>query len=614
MNIKLSRRGALLGASAIGATTLLASCGLLAGDQTDALKALIEKISNDILKDSPETCTSLVIPSAQVGGPYVGRVSDRSKTAETARNAMVAGWIGELEKISPRNLKGTDVLSHAIALTSAKYSHDAAKFGFGDAGYGSPNPYIVSQLTGAYVGFPDFMASQHEIKTGADADGWLARLEGFAKQISDETARMVEDASKGVVPPDFIIETALKQLNTFKSTPVEESVLVTTLVSKANEAKLDGGALGTAAKTIMSEKIVPAYTNLISELEKLKANSTADAGVWKLPQGADYYKTALAYWTTTGKSPDEIHELGKSIGADMTKQMDEGLKSLGHTEGSVGVRMAKLSEDPQYVYPNTDAGKATLLADINKMVEAMQAKLPEAFATLPKAALEVKRVPVYTEAGAPGGYYQQPAPDGSRPGAYYINLRDTAAWPKWSLPTLTYHEGVPGHHDQVALAQEATGLPFLRSKLLWFGAYGEGWALYAETLADEMGAYANDAAGRLGYLQSMAFRAARLVVDTGLHHKRWTRQQAIDYMVEATGDTVDSITTEVERYCVWPGQACSYMIGRVEIMSLREKAKTELGDKFDLKIFHDKVLLEGPMPLAVLTQVIDAWIAERKAA
>ena len=193
-------------------------------------------------------------------------------------------------------------------------------------------------------------------------------------------------------------------------------------------------------------------------------------------------------------------------------------------------------------------------------------------------------------------------------------MRDTAAWPKWSLPTLTYHEGIPGHHDQISLAQEATGLPFLRSKLLWFGAYGEGWALYSETLADEMGAYANDAAGRLGYLQSMAFRAARLVVDTGLHHKRWTRQQAIDYMVEATGDTIDSITTEVERYCVWPGQACSYMIGRVEIMALREKAKTELGDKFDLKIFHDKILLEGPMPLAVLAQVIDEWIAERKAA
>ncbi|KAF0183305.1 MAG: hypothetical protein FD163_2422 [Hyphomonadaceae bacterium] len=614
MNFSISRRKALLGASAIGATTLLASCNLLQGDQTDALKALIDKISNDILKDSPETCTSLVIPPAQVGGPYIGRVSDRSKAAETARNTMVAGWIDELEKINPRNLKGTDVLSHSIALTSAKYSHDAAKFGFGDAGYGSPNPYVISQLTGAYVGFPDFMASQHEIKDQADADGWLSRLEGFAKQISDETSRMVEDVGKGVVPPNFIIETALKQLNTFKSTAVNESVLVTSLISKANAAHLDGAALGARATTIMNEKILPVYGNLIAELEKLKTTSTADAGVWKLPQSADYYKTALAYWTTTAKTPDEIHELGKSIGADMTKQMDEGLKALGHSEGSVGTRMAKLSEDPQYVYPNTDAGKATLLADINKLVVAMQAKLPEAFATLPKAPLEVKRVPVYTEAGAPGGYYQSPAPDGSRPGAYYINLRDTAAWPKWSLPTLTYHEGIPGHHDQISLAQEATGLPFLRSKLLWFGAYGEGWALYSETLADEMGAYANDAAGRLGYLQSMAFRAARLVVDTGLHHKRWTRQQAIDYMVEATGDTVDSITTEVERYCVWPGQACSYMIGRVEIMALREKAKTELGDKFDLKIFHDKILLEGPMPLAVLAQVIDEWIAERKAA
>jgi uncharacterized protein (DUF885 family) len=221
-------------------------------------------------------------------------------------------------------------------------------------------------------------------------------------------------------------------------------------------------------------------------------------------------------------------------------------------------------------------------------------------------------VPAYTEAGAPGGYYQSPAPDGSRPGAYYINLRDTAAWPKWSLPTLTYHEAQPGHHLQVALAQEAEGLPFLRSKMLWFGAYGEGWALYAEQLADELKMYEGDVAGRLGYLQSAAFRAARLVVDTGLHAKKWTKEQAVNFMMEATGDTRDSIVTEVERYCVWPGQATSYMVGKTDIVRLREAAKTALGAKFDLKAFHDKVLLEGPMPLDVLDNVIGTWQAELK--
>jgi uncharacterized protein (DUF885 family) len=293
--------------------------------------------------------------------------------------------------------------------------------------------------------------------------------------------------------------------------------------------------------------------------------------------------------------------------------MDEGLKTLGMTKGSVGERMAALGKDPKYLYPNNDEGKAKLIADLNVQMAKLKTRLPEVFATLAKADCEVKRVPAYTEAGAPGGYYQSPAPDGSRPGAYYINLRDTAAWPKWSLPTLTYHEAQPGHHLQVSLAQEAEGLPFLRSKLLWFGAYGEGWALYAEQLADELGMYEGDAAGRLGYAQSAAFRAARCVVDTGIHAMKWTKEQAVDYMLEATGDTRDSIVTEVERYCVWPGQATSYMVGKTDIVRLRQTAKTALGAKFDIKAFHDKVLLEGPMPLDVLDNVIADWQASVKA-
>jgi uncharacterized protein (DUF885 family) len=306
-------------------------------------------------------------------------------------------------------------------------------------------------------------------------------------------------------------------------------------------------------------------------------------------------------------SPNEIHELGRDLVRSFGSQMDEGLKKLGMTEGSVAERMSALAKDPKYLYANTDAGKEQLLADLNKQMADLKKRLPEVFATLAKADCEVKRVPAYTEAGAPGGYYQSPAPDGSRPGAYYINLRDTAAWPKWSLPTLTYHEAQPGHHLQISLAQEAQGLPFLRSKMLWFGAYGEGWALYAEQLADELGLYENDIAGRLGYAQSAAFRAARLVVDTGLHAKKWTKEQAVDYMLEATGDTRDSIVTEVERYCVWPGQACSYMVGKTNLIRLRTDAKTKLGAKFDIKAFHDQVLLPGPLPLDVLDTVIADW-------
>jgi uncharacterized protein (DUF885 family) len=609
MTINISRRNALIGAGSCTTLALLgsnanAANSLIAGM---GVRTIVDQIANQILRDSPETCTSFAIAPKAVGGPYVGKVSDRSWAAEIKRNSMVKGWISTLERVPTNSLEFTDLLTQKIALSSAKYSQAAAKFGYGEAGYGSPNPYIVSQLTGVYVGFPDFMASQHPVKTKEDAEGWLMRLQGFAKQMKDETLRVEKDALKGVIPPKFILTTALKQLNS--SIADKNPVLVSTLETKAKAAKLDSKTYKTKANAIYTTQILPAYKSLAKLFEKLSKVATDDAGVWKLPNGDEYYKTALAYWTTTNKTPDEVHELGKKLVESLGIEIDAGLKQLGYADGTIAQRMDKLSKDPRYVYANNATGKAKLLADINGMVKDIYAQLPNAFATLPKAGLEVKRVPEYTEAGAPGGYYNSPAPDGSRPGAYYINLRDTAAWPSWSLKTLTYHEGVPGHHHQIALAQEAQGLPFLRSKMLWFGAYGEGWALYSETVADELGMYKNDPAGRIGYLQSMAFRAARCVVDTGLHAKKWTRQQAIDYMHEATGDTIESIATEVERYCVWPGQATCYMVGRVKIMELREKAKMAMGDKFNLKTFHDKVLLEGAMPLDVLESVIDKYIA-----
>ena len=242
----------------------------------------------------------------------------------------------------------------------------------------------------------------------------------------------------------------------------------------------------------------------------------------------------------------------------------------------------------------------------------MQARLPDYFGILPKASVEIRRVPPAIEAGAPGGYYQGPSLDGSRPGAYYINLRDTAEWPKWTLPTLTYHEAIPGHHLQITLSTEAEGIPMIR-KLIGFSAYSEGWGLYAEQLADEMGVYAEDPWGRLGYLQSLLFRATRLVVDSGLHHKKWSREDGIKYMVETLGDQESSVTSEVERYAVWPGQASSYKVGHTEWVRLREEARAELGDRFDIRSFHDTALASGGMPLDVLKTVVGTWVANRKA-
>jgi uncharacterized protein (DUF885 family) len=604
--MKLTRRNTLLGVGSLGAASILWGCARNEAANPE-LKAIIDNITTTMLKDSPETSTSLTVPEVLAGGPYMARVSDMSAAAESQRNTWVAGWISELEKIKPETLNASDKITLGVVLSASRFSAAAAPMGYGTAGYGSPNPYIISQLTGSYLGMPDFLDSQHPVKTKAEADAWIARVEGFAGQMGSEVERVKADAAKGVIPPNFIIDRALGQLRSFLKTPATETVLVAGLVRKAKEAGLDSDALGATCAKIVSEKVLPQYAAQVALMEDLRTKATSDAGVWKLPQGEAYYQAATGYWTTTKMTADEIHNLGVDLVKSLSSEMDGELKKLGMTQGPVGARMSALGKDPKYLYPNTEAGKEQLIADLNVQMAKLKASLPEVFATLAKADCEVKRIPAYTEAGAPGGYYQPPAPDGSRPGAYYINLRDTAAWPKWSLPTLTYHEAQPGHHLQISLAQEAAGLPFLRSKLLWFGAYGEGWALYAEQLADELKMYEGDIAGRLGYLQSMAFRAARLVVDTSLHAKKWTKDQAVNYMLEATGDTRDSIVTEIERYCVWPGQATSYMVGKVDILKLRDGAKAAFGDKFDLKAFHDKVLLEGAMPLDVLGTVIADW-------
>jgi uncharacterized protein (DUF885 family) len=312
-------------------------------------------------------------------------------------------------------------------------------------------------------------------------------------------------------------------------------------------------------------------------------------------------------------SPDEIHNMGLELIAQFHGEMDAILRSQGMTRGSVAQRVQRLSRRPDQLYPNTDAGRAQILADLNAQTRAIEAMMPRAFNTLARAQLEIRRVPPTTEAGAPGGYYQRAALDGSRPGAYYINLRNTHEWPKFTLPTLNYHEGVPGHHWQISIQQESGSIPFIRSAMLGFSAFSEGWGLYAEQLADELGAYADDPLGRLGYLQSATFRASRLVVDTGMHHKRWSREQAIQSMMEATGDQESSITTEIERYCVWPGQACSYMVGRQAINRMRRAAQQQLGAWFDLKNFHDTMLANGAVPLSVLERIMSEWAAARQA-
>ncbi len=437
--------------------------------------------------------------------------------------------------------------------------------------------------------------------------------------LDQESKRIADDAAAGVIPPSFCLRRgedagAINLLRKFAALAPAQTVLVQSLQTRLGEvaeiAASDKTTLTERAEAIVRDEVLPAYQRQIDALNAILPRATADAGAWKLPRGAELYASGLRNYTTTSMSPDEIHQMGLDLVASLNSEMDAGLKAQGMTRGTIAQRIQALSRRPDQIYPSTPAGREQLLAALNAQVAAMSARMPEVCGTLAKAALEIKRVPEYTEAGAPGGYYQSAALDGSRPGAYYINLRDPATeWPKFTLPTLTYHEGVPGHHWQIAIQQEAGELPFIRSALLGFNAYAEGWGLYAEQLADEMGMYANDPLGRIGYLQSAAFRASRLVVDTGIHHKRWTREQAIASMVAATGDQESNIVTEIERYCVWPGQACGYMVGRQAINRMREAARTALGANFDIKAFHDSVLTNGSTPLSVTESLVQAWVA-----
>ena len=517
------------------------------------------------------------------------------------------------------SLSARGKVSYDVVVTALENNNAAAAF---DYGGGAQQPYVLSQLTGSYTGTPDFLASQHQVHSRDDADAYLTRLSGYAHQLDQEIAVLNADVGAGVIPPDFCLMStdgqsgAIPQLRSFVGTAPAENVLVSTFAQKLNGvseiAAADKTTLTQRAQTILHDEIYPAYQRQIDALTALRPRTNHDAGAWKLPNGAALYAAGLKAYTTASMQPDEIHQMGLTLVQSLNAEMDTILKAEGLTRGTVAERLIALGRRPDQLYPNTDAGRELLLADLNRQVQAIRARMPEVCGTLARADLQIKRVPVYTQAGAPGGYYQPAALDGSRPGTYYINLRETSEWPKYSLPTLTYHEGIPGHHWQISIAQEAGALPFIRSALLNFSGYAEGWGLYAEQLADEMGVYANNAFGKLGYLQSAAFRASRLVCDTGIHAKRWTREQAIQSMAEATGRPVTAVTTEVERYCVWPGQACAYMVGRQALNRMRDHARETLGTNFDLKGFHDTVLTNGATPLSVTETLVNEWVASHQ--
>ena len=604
-----NRRQMLATAAALGATVALPRVAAAAPTGEAAkLYVLFDKFMAQAFRSSPEVATSLGIDNGPLAWTK-SELSDYSLTALAESKTDTARRLAELHALDRKQLSGMDAINYdTVEFTLAVQNEGDRKFNYGGAGSGEP--FVISQLTGAYQQIPDFLDNAHSIETKSDADAYMARMEAFGRLLDQEAEVVRHDDGLGVIPPDFAIGKSLTQFKVMLAKSSTEAPLVQSLLRRTAEKKIEGD-WANQASALYAEKVAPALARQQALLESLLPKASHEAGCWRLPDGEAYYATSLKSYTTSGISPDEVHALGLETVASLGAQADKLMRKVGYTKGSVGERYRAMNDDPAQVYPNTEAGKVELLAHLNDLIKVITPKLGAYFGQLPKAPLEIRRVPAAIEAGQPGGYYNQPSLDGKRPGIYWINLRDTAEQPKWILPTLTYHEGIPGHHLQLALLNESGDLPLIR-KMIGFSGYSEGWALYAENLAVEMGMYAHDPLGHIGMLHDAMFRAVRLVVDSGMHAKRWSREQALKYYIDHIGDTEPAAVTEIERYAVWPGQASSYMVGKITWLRARERAKKALGSKFDIRKFHDAGLLSGGTPLTVLDQVIDNYIAGAK--
>lgn len=389
-----------------------------------------------------------------------------------------------------------------------------------------------------------------------------------------------------------------------------QSGLVQSLVRRTGEKNI-AGDWGARAARIVDGPIAAALDGQLALLAELRGRAGVNPAASALPDGERFYALCLRYHTSTALTPEQAHDIGVRQVAELQAEAEPLLRREGLTQGSVGARLTALGQQERFLYPNSDTGRQQLLADLRRQLDAVRARMPEFFGTVPTTGMEIRRVPPAIEVGAPRGYAQGGSLDGSRPGAYYINLVDTRIWPRWALPTLTYHESAPGHLWQGATVLGNDAIPLLHRNI-GVPAFGEGWGLYAEQLADEIGMYDEFPTGRIGRIQSFLYRAARIVVDTGMHARGWSRERAIQYFTDEVGLNPIASTSEIERYIVWPGQACSYKIGHNEIVRLREEARQALGNRFDLRSFHDAVLVNGDMPLEVLATVVAEWTRGRR--
>jgi uncharacterized protein (DUF885 family) len=602
-----SRREFMITSTAtLAASQLPAGASGASGNDASA-ERLLAQIAEELLVDYPESATMLGIDQGE-RVELKSKLADRSAAGQEALAKRVADRVQRLKALDPESLGAAARVDVDVVRTAHEFALEGFRFPYGDVALLNSNwswrnaPYVVAQNTGAFLEIPGLLDEQHTVTSPADADAYLARLEAYAGQLDGETERLRSAAAQNVIAPNFLLDKTLGQLRVARAGNVADWSVVQSLAKRT--ASMPGDYAAQAAK-IARDQVAPALDRQIEELLAHRRRATSDAGVWKLPRGEEYYAWALRAGTTTNMTPAQIHARGREELRELQSRMDAILRKEGITQGTVGERMTALGKEPRFAFAETDEGRAKLMAWLAERVADMRTRLPRAFNTRVPGNFEIKRMAPEVEPGAPGAYGGAGSIDGKVPGKFWINLHKMSVFTTYSTPTLTYHESIPGHVWQ---GEYTFKLPLVRS-LLAFNAYSEGWALYAEQLADELGVYDDDPFGRLGYLQSIAFRACRLVVDTGLHAKRWTRAQAIDWFATTNGSSVEEVSGEVDRYCAWPGQACGYKVGHSEINRLRAKARRALGPKYDFREFNDAVVTGGGVPMLTLGRVIDRFIA-----
>ena len=564
----------------------------------------INKVTVQIAMESPELITRLGLIDNTVLDFHSGKLADYTREADERSLEKLRNAREGLDKYGPEGLKGQELLSWKIAawffdewLVDAEMKHSG---------------YRVNQISGVTVNLPEFLTDAHAIIDRRSADRYLSRLTEFGRVLREVKDRVIDDRDHGVIPPDFVIEKSLTGMRRFISEGASQNVLVTDFASRLSEVEEisaeDQAVLVSDAQARVASEVIPGYEGMIALFEELATQTNHDAGIWRIPNGEAIYRHRLRSSTTTDYTPDQIHDIGLAEVVRIEGEMHAILDAQQIPDGDIATRVRVVMEDPSQQFANTDEGREEMIAYLESFDAKVMARVADFFITIPPQPLEIVRVPVHAQDSSAGGYYSSPALDGSRPGRFYINQKNTADNPRWTLPTLMIHEGSPGHHFQLSASQLIENVPLLR-RLSPFNAFTEGWALYSERIAKtDMGLYDDDPLGDLGRLQAEMFRAVRLVVDTGIHAKRWSREEAIDYMLAKTGMTEDEVTREIERYSVWPGQATGYKTGQLAILELREAAEAALGESFDIRQFHELLLMNGAMPLALLKDQVTAWI------